>query len=105
MERVPSPISSSVLGQPPSLGVEEGGTESLNYDLDLDLQKLWESHGLEQDFIMNETVDERQTFLMDGELRLDFVEVFSTLKAICRSADSSSTERISERLARTEVVL
>jgi hypothetical protein len=78
VERVPSPIPSSVLGQPPSaLGVEDGGTESLNYDLDLGLQKLWEGHGLEQDFIMNETVDERESSLMDGELRLNFVEVFS----------------------------
>ena len=70
MERVPSPIASSVLGQPPSaLGVEEeDGTESFSCDLDLGLQKLWEGHGLEQDFIMNETIDEKETCLMDGEL-------------------------------------
>ena len=71
MERVPSPIASSVLGQPPSaFGVEESGTESFSCDLDLGLQKLWEGHGLEHDFIMNETVDEKETSLMDGELRL-----------------------------------
>ena len=51
---------------------EEGGTESFSCDLDLGLQKLWEGHGLEQDFIMNETVDEKETCLMDGEFCVFF---------------------------------
>lgn len=70
VEHVPSPISSSVLGQPPSAPGDVA--ETLDCDLNSDLQKLYKNHGLEDDFVLNETIDDKRSSLMDGQLRLNF---------------------------------
>ncbi len=71
VKQVSSPTPSSLLGQPPSVlnidnCIGDDVTESADPDLDPELQKLYEGHELEQNFILDETLDDKQTFLMDG---------------------------------------
>jgi len=77
-ERVPSPAPSSLLGQPPSVlnidsRIGDLRTESADLDLDPELQKLYEGYQLEQNFILDEDPDDKQTFLMDGMAFLLFI--------------------------------
>ena len=77
-ERVPSPAPSSLLGQPPSVldidsRIGDLRTESADLDLDPELQKLYEGYQLEQNFILDEDPDDKQTFLMDGMAFLSFL--------------------------------
>lgn len=69
-ERVPSPTPSSLLGQPSVVNIDtrigDFSTESVDLDLDPELQKLYEGYELEQNFILDENFDDKQTFLMDG---------------------------------------
>jgi hypothetical protein len=69
IEQCSSPEPSSLFGQPPS-ALEYPDKEESSHDvydvLDVEIENLYKGQNL-QNFIMDEAIDEKQSFMMEGQ--------------------------------------
>ena len=69
VEQRSSPEPSSLSGQPPSAlecpDKDQVSSHDVNDDLDVEIENLYKGKNL-PDFIMDEAIDEKQSFLMEG---------------------------------------